>query len=285
MVIFSAVPNRNGCKTPQEFKEALMKTIAGWISILLLSTIIFLSGCRTIKQDTPLDKDALRVGISSTYPPIIFRQGKQVAGVEADLARDLAKALGRKLIWVELKRDQLIPSLIEGKIDIIMSGMSVTDLRMMRITFADPYIETGQMALMRHSSAARYDSPESIMESSARIGVQDGTTGDVFVQTRCQHASKVRLDKPEDAMFYFKGNRIDMFIYDAPTIMLMASQHEAEVVPLWRLLTNENLAWGVRRQDSDLLTAINSLLAEWRQNGELAKILDRWMPQSKRLQK
>ncbi len=260
-----------------------MKTLISRICILL-SSCALLSGCATNSDPGQRTDDPLRVGISSTYPPIIFRQNGQVAGIEADLARELAKALDKKLVWVELKWEQLIPSLVDGKVDIIMSGMSITDPRTMRIAFSEPYLQTGQMALMPHSLAKRYDSPESIMKSDARIGVQDGTTGDVFVQTRCPRAAKVSLDKPEDAMFYFQGNRIDIFIYDAPTVMLMASQHEADVVPLWRLLTSEKLACGVRWQDTELLTFVNSRLAEWKQDGKLDEVLARWMPQSKRLQ-
>ncbi len=260
-----------------------MKTFISRICIIL-SSCALLSGCATNSDPGQRTDETLRVGISSTYPPIIFRQDRQVSGVEADLARELAKALGRKLVWVELKWEQLIPSLVDGKVDIIMSGMSTTDPRTMRIAFSDPYLHTGQMALMRHSLAKRYNSPESIMNSAARIGVQDGTTGDVFVQTRCPHATKISLDKPEDAMFYFNGNRIDIFIYDAPTIMLMASQYEADVVPLWRLLTSEKLAWGVRRQDTELLTFVNDQLMEWKQDGKLDEVLARWMPQSKRLE-
>lgn len=254
-------------------------------SVFLSVMIMSLFGCGTIEKNKPEVKDTLRVGITSTYPPLIFRQDKQVIGVEADCARELAKALGKQLIWVELKWDQLIPSLLDGKIDIIMSGMSVTDARMMRIAFSDPYLETGQMALMRHANAKRYDSPESIKASDARIGVQDGTTGDVFVQKNCPDASKISIGKPNDAMSYFAGNRIDLLIYDAPTIMLLASQNEADVIPLWYLLTEEQLAWGLRRQDKELLTSVNHLLAEWKENRKLDSILDRWIPYSKRLKK
>lgn len=254
-------------------------------AVLFSAMLGSLFGCGTIEKNKPEGENTLRVGITAQYPPLIFRQDKQVTGAEADLARELAKALGEQLIWVDLKWDQLIPALLDGKIDIIMSGMSITDARMMRIAFSDPYLETGQMALMRHASAKRYDSPKSIKESDARIGVQDGTTGDAFVQESCPGASKISIGKPDDAMFYFEGNRIDLLIYDAPTIMWLASQHEADVVPLWYLLTKEQLAWGLRRQDKDLLTSVNRLLAEWRQNGNLSGILDRWIPYSKRLKK
>ena len=266
--------------------EEMMKKSAALIGILLLAAgVMFLSACATIEKEEPDAAGTLRVGVSTTYPPIIFRKGKRVAGVEADLARELAGALGKHLVWVELKWERLIPALLEGEIDIIMSGMSVTDARILRIDFSEPYLETGQMALMRHSAAERYNSPERIKASDARIGVQDGTTGDVFVQTQCPRASKVSVAKAEDAMFYFDGNRIDLFIYDAPIIMLMASQHEADVAPLWHLLTSEKLAWGIKKQDKDLLDAANKLLAELKTSGKLDDILSRWIPLSDRLPK
>lgn len=253
--------------------------------IVVSMIMVCLIGCGTINRSQPDAEDTLRVGINSTYPPLIFKQGNKISGVEADFAREMAKALGKQLVWVELKWNKLIPALLNGKINIIMSGMSITDARKMQITFSDPYLETGQMALIRHADVKKYNSPESIKTSNARIGVEDGTTGDVFVQKNCQEADKISISNPNDAMFYFEGNRIDIFIYDAPAVMWLASANEADVTPLWTLLTDEQLAWGLRRQDSDLLASVNNILAQWKQEGKLDSILERWIPASKRLKK
>jgi len=253
--------------------------------VMILLVPLMLISCGTIATKRTETLEPLRIGISPTYPPLIFKQDGEITGAEIALAREMARALGKDPVFVELSFDQLIPSLLDGQIDIIMSGMSITDARKMRIVFSEPYLETGQMALMRYAQSRRYDSPESIKSSDARIGVQDGTTGDIFVQKYCPEASRTSIKKPEDAMSYFRGNRIDIFIYDAPAILWIASQNEAKVVPLWKLLTEEQLAFGLRRQDGELLTSVNHVLAEWKSSGKLNSILERWIPSSDRVQK
>ena len=253
--------------------------------VMILLVPLMLISCGTIatkKTETP---EPLRIGINPTYPPLIFKQDETITGAEIAMAREMARALDKDPVFVELIFDQLIRNLLDGQIDIIMSGMSITDARKMRIVFSEQYLKTGQMALMRYAQSRRYNSPESIKSSDARIGVQDGTTGDIFVQKYCPEAGRISIKKPGDAMSYFRGNRIDIFIYDAPAILWIASQNEAKVVPLWKLLTKEQLAFGLRRQDGELLTSVNRVLAEWKSSGKLNSILERWIPCSDRVQK
>ena len=71
----------------------------------------------------------MRVGVSPDYPPMVFKQNDRITGAEADLALRLGNALGSPVEFVEMGWDQLIASLMEGKIDIIMSGMTITEAK------------------------------------------------------------------------------------------------------------------------------------------------------------
>src|SRR6266446_6697505 len=74
----------------------------------------------------------LRVGTAPHYPPIAFKQHGHVTGLEVDCARGVADELGRRVEVVELDWEALIPALESGKIDVIMSGMSITEARARR---------------------------------------------------------------------------------------------------------------------------------------------------------
>ena len=69
-------------------------------------------------------------------------------------------------------------------------------------------------------------------------------------------------------------------IHDAPTILVLAATYESELAPIMSLLTEEYLAWGLRRGDQDLLTSANAYLADIKRNGRLKTIVNRWMPLS-----
>src|SRR5512137_1243580 len=79
-----------------------------------------------LAQERLSEAGTLRVGVSPVFPPMVFRQGKELAGVEVDLARALGEKLGRKVIFVELPWEDQVEALNAGRIDIIMSSMSIT---------------------------------------------------------------------------------------------------------------------------------------------------------------
>ena len=246
------------------------------LAIFILITLI--SGGYSGAQDPGAKPDVLRVGVSPDYPPVIFRLNGQITGVEADMARMLGKAINKPVQFVQLGWDELIPSLMEGKIDIIMSGMTITEARKVRIDFTDHYLKSGLLTLIRIEDASKYNSPKSIKESYATIGVVAGTTGEAFARKNCPLARVVTFAKADDAPFELKNRRIDMFINDAPSVIWLASENEADLTGVWKLLNTEYLGWGIRRDNRAFLEQVNSLLAVWRKNGTLKNVLVKWMP-------
>src|SRR5262249_54888242 len=99
-----------------------MSGLRGRFTFLGVATCL-LGACATSGPVADGGASILRVGVTPTYPPIIFKQNQQLAGVEVELARRLGARLGRPAQFVELRWDEQIPALIAGAIDIIMSGM------------------------------------------------------------------------------------------------------------------------------------------------------------------
>jgi polar amino acid transport system substrate-binding protein len=228
-------------------------------------------------------KEILRVGISSNAPPLAYRQGDVLVGAEPDLARELARFLGRKVQFVELKWKDQIPALLDNRTDIIMSGMTITDMRKIRIAFSQPYFRTGQMALIHEKARNRFpDSYYGIMGQATllNIGVVKGTTGELFVRQDFSRARKITaFDTSSLAIADLKKGSIDLFIHDAPIILWLASENETNgLVPLPALMTEEYLAWGIRKDNMALLNAANQFINEFRQQKKLHEILSRWIP-------
>jgi ABC-type amino acid transport substrate-binding protein len=69
-----------------------------------------------------------------------------------------------------------------------------------------------------------------------------------------------------------------MFIGDAPTVIWLVSENESSIGGIWKPLNEEHLAWGIRKDDQDLLARVNVALAQFRQDGRLDKILYKWLP-------
>jgi len=255
--------------------------------LLAALLLLILAGCAANQPAPPAvpatpSVPPLRVGVSGHYPPMIFRQADGWGGVEIDLAVRLADRLGRPLELVSTRRGQLIPALMDGRFDIIMSGMTITDARKIRITFSEPYLRSGLYALLRAEDAQHYRSAGAVIGAQANVGVVVGTTGDTFLQQKMRNATRWGVSKPSAAPFELGNHRIDLFIHDAPSVMWLASEHESELVALQDFLNTEYLGWGIRRADSALLAQVNELLAEWKADGTLEQVLRHWLPYQKR---
>jgi ABC-type amino acid transport substrate-binding protein len=249
-----------------------------YAKILILVFIALLFSGYAAAKDAESKPGVLRVGVAPDYPPIIFKMNRQISGVEADFARRLAKELGKSVQFVELGWEDLIPALMDGRIDIIMSGMSITESRKVRIDFTDHYLKSGLLALMRTEDSSKYNSIKSVKASYSTVGVVSGTTGESYVRKDFPLARVVTFVKASSAPSELKDRRIDVFINDAPSIIWLASENEAKLACLCELFNTEYLGWGVRRDEQQFLTKINTVLTGWKKDGTLKQVLVKWMP-------
>lgn len=248
------------------------------LTALCLAAAALIAGCAGGTTGDSSGPDTLRVGISTNYPPVAFRDGGEIAGIEADLARALAPTLDMRLEFVETPWESLIPALRSGRIDVIMSGMSVTEDRAAQVNFVTPYLRTGQMALIRSADAARLGSPANLYGTTGTVGFETGTTGEMFVRGTLKAATPEAFSAPDEGVAALREGRVDVFIHDAPTIWRVAGdKDEREIMGLFWPLTEEYLAWAVARNNDELLRRMNARLKVWKLTGELQAILNRWI--------
>jgi len=228
------------------------------------------------------ENGVLRVGVTPNYPCLIEKAAGTglIAGFEADCAALLAARLHSRLLFVELEWEEQIPALERKEVDIIMSAMSITEMRKLRVAFSEPYLTINQMALTTKDEAEDFPSAQAIIATSKAIGVEKGTTGDIFVQRYCPAAEPFFFSSPEAAVQALRDKRIDLFIHDDPLLRAYAAPAATDgLVLLQTPLTSEELAWAVRRDNQALLQAVNSALAAWKKNGALEGLLKKWLPQ------
>jgi ABC-type amino acid transport substrate-binding protein len=211
-------------------------------------------------------------------PPMIFKEGKEVAGVEADLAKALGRELGRPIKFVEIPWTDLIDSLEADKIDIIMSSMSVTRARMARVKFSEPYLRVGQMALVRGEDKFKY-APLGNSLAKETIGLKKATTGDLLVQQEFPKAKRKYFDTGDEAAKALSKKKIDLYFSDSTLIYYLSGKYENDgLVAAPLIFSDETLAWAMRRSDEQLTQAVNKALKTMTESGELGKVLRRWIP-------
>jgi polar amino acid transport system substrate-binding protein len=258
------------------------------VLICLLAGLLLLAGCEASRRqtvqsvETPTDTNVLRVGVTTNAQPLIYRQGNQIVGLEADFARGLAQYLGKSLQFVEYDWEDLIPGLMDGKIDIIMAGMTRTTLREVRITFCIPYLKSGQMALIRREDTARFSTGIFTLTTSSGIGVIKNTFGEYFVDEQYGSVNKIVYSESKKAVEALIDKKIDMFIYDGPIILYLASANETRgLTALFAPLTEEYLAWAVRKDNRELLESANNFLKTINKDGRYKSLIKHWIPTAK----
>ncbi len=246
------------------------------LAVFVLLQITGVPGYGAAEAEPP---KPLRIGVTTNYPPMIFKQNNQIVGLEADFARMLGLRIGRPVQFVELTWEEQIGALLDGRTDVIMSAMTVTDARKIRIDFVEPYLRSGLSVAMRLADAAKYSSLKAMQERSLSVGVIRGTTGEIYAKQYFRRASRiVPLSNSADAPDDLKGRRIDVFVYDAPSIAWLVSENEADLAMLKELINEEYLAWGVRRTDQELLGALNAAVKQWKADGTLGTVVNKWLP-------
>jgi polar amino acid transport system substrate-binding protein len=255
-----------------------MKTLSG-IMVFFWAVGLILSGGVLTGSAAAQPAPPLRVGVTPDYPPLIYRQGEAIVGVEVDLAKRLGQELKRPVSLVPLKWEEQITALLENRIDIIMSGMSVTPAREVRIRFSEPYLKSGLVAAFRAEDSQKYISREVILNSFAAVGAAKNTTADIFLQRNFARGTrKVVLPRAADAVDELKRRSIDIFLHDAPYVLWMVSANEATLSALWEPFDLENLAWGVRKGEDAFYDQVNRALKQWKADGSLDTLLARWLP-------
>ncbi|MDF3128225.1 transporter substrate-binding domain-containing protein [Kiritimatiellaeota bacterium B1221] len=244
---------------------------------LLLLSFVFLTGC--VSSTPAPDPGKLRVGVSPDSPPLIFKQAGQISGVEADFARKISKELGRELVFVEVPWSKQINYLEENKTDIIMSGMTITSTREYRINFTKPFMVAGLTALFRRTDYASAGLIQSVIRhQSSTIGVIKNTTGEIFARNTYTNAKILVYNDKESAVSALKKGKVNMVIHDAPLIWWIAAENEADLAAFPKLLNNESLAWGISKNNSELLEEVNLILEEIKNDKSGEKILQNWFP-------
>jgi polar amino acid transport system substrate-binding protein len=196
--------------------------------------------------------------------------------MEIDFARRLAESLGRPLTLVPVPWDEQIPSLLNGRTDVIMSGMSITPARAQRVAFGDSYLTTSLQGVVRAEDGQRWKTPEALLQTSPRIGVKASTTGEALVRQRRPDENIVVYRRSRDAITELINYRIDVYVGDAPVIEAAVLAHPKKLVAYPRVVGQQSLAWAFRPDDVELRSAANAALARWRGDGTLRQVVESW---------
>jgi polar amino acid transport system substrate-binding protein len=229
----------------------------------------------------PFEMVGTRSGLrEQSLRPADERKGGQITkfgGFDIDLAREMARELGVDFSPVNTRWTSIIPSLTLGRCDIIISGMSVTELRRQKVDFSDPYMRVGQTVLLNIKLADQVNSYTDLNDPTYSVASKPGTTGEEAVKRFLPKANYLPFDSELEAARAVAKGDVDAFVYDQPFNATFVAMHGAQdVIFLDEPFTDEAIAFAIRKDDPDFLEWLNAFLSELRAGGRYEKIRSKW---------
>ncbi|KAB7888673.1 transporter substrate-binding domain-containing protein [Poseidonibacter ostreae] len=211
-----------------------------------------------------LQRGELRVGMEPGYMPFEMKDKKgRIIGYDVDMAKKMAKEMGVKLKLVPTSWDGIIAGLVTGKYDIIMSGMTITQQRNLKINFANPYVVVGQTMMIRKELAGTIKSAADLDKPEYTVVTKLGVTGEIATKKFFKKAKIVTFETESDAASEVLNGKADAMVYDQPyNILFMSNKGKGKLVHLDAPLTYEPLGWAIRKGDPDFLNWLNNFLRQ-----------------------
>ena len=254
----------------------ILVAVLAFLSLNLMASDLNLWKKSTLNQI--LQRGELRVGMEPGYMPFEMKDKKgKIIGFDVDVARKMAKDMGVKLKLVPTAWDGIIAGLLAGKYDIIISGMTITQKRNLKINFANPYISIGQTMLVRASVAKGKKSWKDLDKPQYTIVTKLGVTGEIATRRMFKHAKIRTFDTEADAVQELLNGKADAFVYDKPYNAMFMAKRGGKGIVFWdKDLTFEPLGWAVRKGDPDFLNWLDNFLNQIKHDGTYAKIYNKW---------
>lgn len=235
-----------------------------------------------VKQSTLeeiLQHGELRVGFEAGYVPFEMTDKKgNFVGFDIDMAKEMAKAMGVKFVPVNTAWDGIIPALLTKKFDIIMSGMTITQERNLKINFCDPYIVVGQTILLNKKHEGAVKSYKDLNDPKYIVTSKLGTTGEQAVKRMIPKATYKSFETETEAALEVVNGKADAYVYDQPNcVVFMAEQGKDKLVFLDEPFTYEPLAWAVRKGDPDFINWLNNFLRQYKNDGRYEVLYNKWI--------
>lgn len=248
------------------------------LSVLLSFTVLatLFTGC------TPKKDNTLVVGMELAYPPFETKDAKgNPSGVSVDLAKALGEYLKRPVKIENISWDGLIPSLQTGKVDVIISSMTITDERAKTIDFSNPYAHSYLALLINKDS--KVNSTEDLNQKGMVVDVKKGTTGYIYATKNLTKATVNALSSENSCVTEVTQGKADAFIYDQLTIYRENQENKGNTKAILIPFQNsENWGIAVKKGNKELMININEFIKDYKSKGGFNKLTNKYLPEEKK---
>lgn len=193
----------------------------------------------------------------------------ELAGFDVDLARAIGQELGVGVTFRSVEWESILPALLTGEADLIVSGMTATEERAQKVAFTRPYHRTITCLLVSTSKAAGLTTFEDLDEVGRIVTVKEGTTGDTTARARLAHATVKAFPSELAAAQEVATGMADAFLYDLVSIRNHHERSPTTTYVIETPVTTEPYAIACRRGEADTVRRLDAILEAMEADGRL----------------
>jgi polar amino acid transport system substrate-binding protein len=263
-----------------------------WV-ILFLSLLLFLGGCAQMNSNTAkasaspvidriLQRGELAVGMAGNMPPMNMTSKEgELIGYEVDLAKAMAKAMGVRVKLTIMPFAELIPALQAGKIDLILSNMTITPGRNLKVAFVGPYFISGKAFLTKIKTIAMADEAEDIDAKNTKLVALKGSTSQAFVEDAIPDATLIAANDYDEAVKMVLEDKVHAMVADYPICVVSVFRYPNQgLLSAVTTLTYEPIGVGVPAGDPLLVNWVENFMGIAEETGLLQELQENWLLQA-----
>lgn len=268
------------------------------IIIMLILALTLVSGCVHTQQCTGkepavsvLDRISQRgvlvVGTAGSMPPfnMTTREG-DVIGLEPDMARLMAEEMGVKLRLEVMPFSELLPALEAGKVDLILSQMTITGKRNMKVAFVGPYFISGKSFVTKIKWIASVKDANQVNSPKTTLVALKGSTSEIFINRDVPKAKLVVAKDYDEAVEMVLKGKVDAMVADYPICVLTILRNPDQgLISVITPLSYEPIGIALPGNDPLMVNWMDNFLITLEESGVLDLLKERWVKDSSWLKK
>lgn len=243
--------------------------------VLALACVLSLAACGSKKDEGSTEegkKEELVMATNAEFPPYEYYDGDEIVGIDAEFAAAIAGKLGMELKIEDMAFDSIIPAVQSGKADLGAAGMTVTDERKTQVDFSDTYYTGRQVIIVTEDSAIA--SPDDL--EGKKIGVQQGTTGDIYTTDDYGDENIDRYNKGMEAVQALQQGKVDAVVIDDQPAQTFVEENEGLKI-LETEYVEEDYALALKKGNDELLQKVNDAIKALKEDGTFDEIVAKYI--------
>jgi len=268
------------------------------VLLVTILALIFFTGCTQMQQkaggtstspvlDRIQARGELVVGTMGNMPPLnMTSKDGEIFGLEPDLARLLAENMNVKVKFVTKPFNELLPALQNGQVDMVLSGMTITPERNLKVAFVGPYFISGKAFLTKMKTIAYADEAEDVNNPNTKIVALKGSTSQAFAEAFLDKTTLFTTGTYDEAVDMVLQDKAQAMVADYPICIVSVFRYpEAGLLSVVTQLTYEPIGIAIPANDPLMMNWTHNTLNNIEGSGILDELKLKWFAEGDWLNK